>query len=176
MAKSSKKDTKGKGLKGASEEKNIMQFLVHDMEDILHQSLTDPSNYIPHVDMFSSKENIYIDMSIPGIEEKELEVIFFKNTIKITATKYECFDDENLNYICMERSFGKIQRVIEIPYPVNTTKIEASYNHGILNVTLPRVEEKRGLPIQVPVKHLSSPKTSNSKDTKKKKTKPHKEK
>lgn len=174
MAKSSKKDTKGS--KEAPEEKSLMQFLVHDMESVLHQSLTDPSNHIPHVDMFSSNDNIYIDMNIPGIEEKELEVVFFKNTIKVTALKYECFDQKDLNYICMERSFGKIQRVIEIPYPVNTTKIEANYNHGILTITLPRVEEKRGRPINIQVKHLSSTKTKNTKDTKNKKTKPNKDK
>lgn len=153
MAKSSKKDSQKKtGFSvEAIESTSLMQFLVDDMEEVLQTSITDGANHMPSIDMFSTDDYIYIDMNIPGVREEDLEIIFFKNTIKATAIKYECFDEKELNYICMERSFGKIQRIIEIPFPVNSSKIKAQYNHGVLTVTLPRVEEKRGLPITIKV-------------------------
>lgn len=150
MAKSSKKGTKDSGER-ATEKSSLMQFLISDMEELLQRSITDRSNHTPPVDVFSTDDFLYIDMNLPGVKEDEIEVIFFKGTIKVTAIKYECFDEENLNYICMERSFGKIGRIIEIPFPVNTSKINAEYNHGVLTITLPRVSEKRGMPINIPV-------------------------
>ncbi len=151
MAKSSKKDPKDSSCEGGSKKSSLMQFLVSDMEAVLHTSLTEGANHAPPVDVFSTDDYLYIDMNIPGVREEEIEVVFFKNTIKITAIKYDCFEEEGLNYICMERSFGKICRIIEIPFPVNTTKITAEYKHGVLTITLPRVAEKRGLPIVIKV-------------------------
>jgi len=136
---------------GGEKKRSLMQFLVDDMEHVLQTSLTDPSNHIPYVDVFSTDDYFYIDMAVPGVNEEDIEVVFFKNSIKVSATKHQCGAQEELNYICMERSFGKIYRVVEIPFPINTTKIEAHYDHGVLSISMPRVEEKRGRPIKIDI-------------------------
>ncbi len=51
----------------------------------------------------------------------------------------------------MERSFGRALRTVEIPVPVNTNKIKALYRNGILRITMPRIEEKRGQPKKIDV-------------------------
>ncbi|MCK5237313.1 MAG: Hsp20/alpha crystallin family protein, partial [Deltaproteobacteria bacterium] len=92
-----------------------------------------------------------IRVELPGVRAEDIEISILRNNLNIKAHKYECFEDNTTNYICMERSFGHIFRAVEVPVPVNTSEIKALYSKGILQITLPRIEEKRGQPKKIKV-------------------------
>jgi HSP20 family protein len=52
-------------------------------------------------------------------------------------------EDKKVNYICIERSFGRFRRLISVPNAADTTKIRAKYEEGVLTVTIPKVKEQR---------------------------------
>ncbi len=108
-------------------------------------------NHTPKVDMFSTPEELVIEVELPGVKREDIELSLFKNTIRIKALKYETAEEENQNYICMERAFGRIYRSIEIPFPVDTGRIKATYKNGILTVAIPRIKDRRVTVRHIPV-------------------------
>ncbi|MBI5286121.1 MAG: Hsp20/alpha crystallin family protein, partial [Deltaproteobacteria bacterium] len=103
------------------------------------------------VDMFSTCDKIVIEVELAGVRMEDIEVTILHNTLTIRGIKYECFDEERINFVCMERNFGNFCRNIELPYPVDATRTEATYKDGLLTIVLPRVEERRITPRRIPI-------------------------
>lgn len=125
-----------------TETKSISQFVIEALEDqgvIQHEPIT----HIPNVDMFSTPSEVVIEVELPGVRKEDIDVSQVKNSITIKAFKVECYEDEKINYVCMERIFGRFFRTIEIPCPVDTVKIKAVFTDGILTLSIPKVADKR---------------------------------
>lgn len=126
----------------------IFQYLYEETEKIdLHNSAG--INHSPATDMFSTADSIIIEIELPGVRQEEVDISILRNTLTIKALKYECFDEKKVNFVCMERSFGKFFRVIDIQCPVDTTRTKAVFRDGLLTITLPKIGEKRGIPRKV---------------------------
>ncbi len=148
MAKSAKKSPpKQTAKKGKKPD-----FIAQNIESAQQPGTMEQVNHIPYVDIFSTNQDVIVEVEIPGVRFKDIDVTIFENTLNIKADKYECFEEKNINYVCMERTYGKVFRAIEIPVPVNTKHIDASYINGILRITIPIVEDKRGKPRRVSIK------------------------
>ncbi len=148
MAKSAKKPPS----KTTAKKSRKPDFIAQNIESAQRPGTMEQINHIPYVDIFSTDHDVVVEIEIPGVRFKDIDVTIFENTLNVKAAKYECFEEKNINYICMERTYGKVFRAIEIPVPVNTKHIDASYTNGILRITIPIVEDKRGKPRRVPIK------------------------
>ncbi len=138
MAKISKKNPSA-----AFEVGKITRLVSESIADTLGLVESEPITHIPNVDMFSTAKELIIEVEIPGVRKDDIEVLLHKNSVTIKALKYDCFDEDKINYVCMERVFGRIFRSIEVPFPVDTAKIKAIYKSGILTIVIPKVEDKR---------------------------------
>jgi len=129
----------------------IFRYLYEETENIgLHNESA--INHTPVVDILSTSDSIIIEVELPGVRPGEIDISILRNALTINALKYECFDEKKINFVCMERSFGKFFRVIDIPSPVDTTTIKAAFRDGLLTITLPRIiEEKRGIPKKISI-------------------------
>ncbi|MBI5491941.1 MAG: Hsp20/alpha crystallin family protein [Deltaproteobacteria bacterium] len=121
---------------------NLSQFIFEGMEDASFLQ-PEPLTQIPNVDVFSNTCELVIEVELPGVRKDDIDVTIFKGTLTIRALKFECFEEDKVNYVCMERAFGRLYRAIEIPFPVDTMKIKAVYKDGVLTIIVPRVEDKR---------------------------------
>jgi HSP20 family protein len=152
MAKIFKKPTSPENpLSSGEMVQHIMESMMEGMEDCLRLRGPEPISYVPHVNMFSTKAELIVEVELPGVKREDIDVSLFKSTLNIKALKYECFEEDKVNYVCMERAFGRIFRSIELPMPVNSTKIKAFYKNGVLTIVIPKIEEKRGKPKQIAV-------------------------
>jgi len=143
MAKSSGKQPPGER---APRKSNMMQFIMESIESIPAARGVEPINHVPYVDICSTETELIVEAEMPGMRQEDIEVTVYRNTLSIKALKYECFEETNVNYVCMERSFGKVFRSVDLPFAINTGGAKAAYKKGILRITLPRVTEKRGTP------------------------------
>lgn len=106
---------------------------------------------IPDIDMYSTVEELTIEVEMPGVKKSDIELYIHKNTLKLTAFKRETVEDKKTNYVCLERVFGRLYRSVEIPFPVNTSQIKATFKSGVLTIVIPRVEDKRSQKRNVPI-------------------------
>jgi len=121
----------------------LNQFILDNLMESGAPLQPEPMTNVPSVDMYSTSTEIIIEIELPGVKKEDIDISILRDVLTVRAVKYELFEEEKVNYVCMERSFGKIVRSVEIPYSVDSARIKAVYKNGVLTVTLPRVEDKR---------------------------------
>jgi len=106
----------------------------------------------PLLDLYETADDIVVEVDLPGMDPAEVEVCFLHGLLTIEGVKKEKVEeDEKVNYLCMERSFETFRRVIKIAVPINPRGAGAVYSMGVLTVTFPKVKEKRGEAIKIPI-------------------------
>lgn len=104
------------------------------------------------VDIYDSGESIVVSASIPGIKPEDIDISITGDTLTIKGeTKFE-EKVEKANYIRQERRFGRFERSLSLPTQVQSDKVEAVFENGVLNLTLPKAEEVKPKQIKVSVK------------------------
>ena len=123
-------------------------------------------SFAPAVDMWEDGNNVYLEADLPGFEQKDVSVKVKDQALVISAKKEE-EKQENLpagsphgeavgkagkkNYHYYERFSGNFYRAVGLPADVNTNKVTANYKNGVLNVTLPKKEEKKEKDIDIAI-------------------------
>jgi HSP20 family protein len=99
----------------------------------------------------SEKENeIRITAELPGVTEQDIDVSLDDDVLTIRGEKkFERTDDKE-NFHFVERSYGTFQRSLRLPYPVDPERVQASFENGVLTVTVPKTgQQERSRRIQV---------------------------
>jgi HSP20 family protein len=84
-----------------------------------------------------------VTAELPGVLEKDITVKFSGGTLTITAEKCEAREEKKENYFLSERQFGTFRRSFRVANGVEAGKIEANFENGVLQVTLPKTAEVR---------------------------------
>ena len=80
-----------------------------------------------------------VTAELPGMEEKEVELLLEDGVLTLKGEKRAETTDTGRGY--SERSYGRFERSIALPVPVEEDKAEATFRNGVLTVTLPRAAE-----------------------------------
>jgi HSP20 family protein len=106
------------------------------------------------LDVAESDDDYMVKASLPGINPDDLEITFNDNRLTI---KGEVKEDEELDeaqYHLRERRYGTFTRSIKLPSGIESDKIDAKYDDGVLKLRLPKVEEIK--PKKIAIKNGSS--------------------
>ena len=93
-------------------------------------------------DVYEKDGNYHIEADVPGIDKKDISIECDDGYLTITATKEAKIDEENKNYSKKERFYGKSQRRFYVGN-VDSETIKANFDNGVLNITIPKQEEKK---------------------------------
>jgi HSP20 family protein len=104
----------------------------------------------PMMNVTEDKDNYYVRAELPGIKAEDLELSVTADTLSISGERKLPTEDENAQYHRRERETGRFSRIISLPSPMDTGKVEAKCNEGILTVTLPKAEAAK--PKQITIK------------------------
>jgi HSP20 family protein len=96
------------------------------------------------VDLYEDKDNTYVRAELPGVNRDEIAVEMVDDYLNISATRKTQGESG-------EESFA-FTRSVAIPERVQADKVGASYEHGVLTVTLPKREEAKPKKITIDVK------------------------
>ena len=98
----------------------------------------------PVIDVYENSDIIFIEAELPGVDREMVGISVAEGKLVIEGEKTRDSDESGkVNYVCIERSFGKFQRTVDIPKAADTSKIRARYKEGILLVTIPKIKEQR---------------------------------
>ena len=109
------------------------------------------AEWLPAVDVAETKNEIVVNVEIPGMDPKEFDISLKEGTLTIKGEKKQERVEGEENYHLVERRYGAFTRSILLPQEVESDKISASYKNGVLTVTLPKSEgaKKREIKIEV---------------------------
>ena len=106
----------------------------------LEQSITSPT-FLPPVDILEDDHNIKLKAEIPGVKVEDLAVTLENNVITITGERKFKDEEEEDNFHRIERRYGKFTRSFTLPAGVDSANVNAMFEDGVLNVTLPKRDE-----------------------------------
>jgi HSP20 family protein len=115
------------------------------------EALTDGGHVEVPLDVFETESEIVVEAELPGLSREDLELSVLSDILIIEGNKPKVATQGGLNYQCMERSFGKFRRIVEIPGAGDTRSIKGEYDRGVLRVRLPKIQERRGHRRKVPI-------------------------
>jgi len=106
----------------------------------------------PAIDVFETPRELVVEAELPGLDPAQIGVSVGEGLIVIEGTKEEDPGPGRVNFICMERSFGPFRRAVLAGRAVDITRATATYRDGVLQVRVPKIEEKRGRRQVIPVR------------------------
>jgi HSP20 family protein len=106
----------------------------------------------PHIWTGETDKDIVVEAELPGIDEKDISLDLKHGVLTIRGEKKHEHDEEKENYRVMERRYGSFQRSLRLPDTVDEDKVEASFNNGVLKMSLPKRPEAIGKQRTIPIK------------------------
>ncbi len=103
-----------------------------------------PGGPVPSVDLVDEGDTLVLTAELPGIGAKDLDVTLRGETLILTGEKKAEREIKEHDAYRLERSYGTIQRRIELPCPVKEDKIKAEFKDGVLTITMPKEESAVG--------------------------------
>ncbi len=105
--------------------------------------------WTPPVDIYETKDDIMVKVEVPGVS-KDLISVEVKNEVLVISGKRP-FEKDVLeeNYHRIERAYGKFRRSFILGMPVQVDQIKAAYRDGVLEITLPKVEEAKPKKVEI---------------------------
>jgi HSP20 family protein len=109
------------------------------------------STFAPPVDVYEDEHNITLKIEVPGIEEKDIDVRIENNTLTVHGERKFEKEEKEENYRRVERQYGSFTRTFTLPPTVDSEKVEANYEKGVLKVKLAKKAEAKPKQIKVNV-------------------------
>jgi HSP20 family protein len=110
------------------------------------------AEWSPRVDLVDTKDSFIVKAELPGLDAKDVDVSISGNVMTIKGEKKKEAEEKDEHHHHVERYYGSFQRSLQLPVNVITDKIEASFDKGVLKVTLPKTEESKKKEIEIKVK------------------------
>ena len=105
--------------------------------------------YVPQVDIFSADGNIIILADMPGVADKDINIMLEKDVLTINGYVTNAAAPEGYDLALGEYGIGDYQRSFTLPDEIDRDNIEASLSQGVLRVTLPKAPEAQTRKITV---------------------------
>ena len=107
--------------------------------------------FVPAVDIYSDEQNLVLKLEVPGVNEQDLNVSVENNTLTIQGERKFEKEEKEENFHRIERRYGSFSRTFKLPSTIDAEKVEASYEKGILKITLGKKAEAKPRQIKVGV-------------------------
>jgi HSP20 family protein len=92
------------------------------------------------VDVKETESEYFLEAELPGFNKENINLEYKDNYLTLSANREEVVEDSKESYIRKERSYGKVSRTFYIEN-LDKDNIKAKYKDGVLQVTLPKVQE-----------------------------------
>lgn len=107
--------------------------------------------WIPNVDVCQNSDGLIVRAELPGVALESLKLSALGGALIIQGERPRTQAPPKAKFHCMERIGGKFRRVVPLGTPINTRDARAAISNGILEVFFPRVSNRRGEEVLIPV-------------------------
>lgn len=103
----------------------------------------------PKVDVIDRVDDILVRADVPGVKRENLDVTLTDNTITIKGKTSEQKKEEKGDYFRSETMKGAFTRTLYLPSDVDGNRAESSFENGVLEVVVPKLEKARRIQVKV---------------------------
>ena len=100
--------------------------------------ITAPS--YPAINIWTNDDEQLITAEMPGVHPEDINIDVIADALSISGERKPDEIAKEAHYHRRERSYGSFSRTVQLPFMVDTNKVEASFKNGVLSISLPRAE------------------------------------
>ena len=145
-------------------QRDPMLDLLHHLEHRMGRSFNEPfqtfqwpgpeaatTAWLPLVDIFEEPDTIRLVAEVPGVQPEDVKISVEANLLTIKGTKEQVAEEKAEKVHRYERAYGAFERTFRLSASIDPNKIKATYNLGVLTITLPKAETAKPHLIKVEV-------------------------
>ena len=107
--------------------------------------------WAPLCDMAETKDDVVLSFELPGVNEKDVSVSITGDILSVKGERRYVQESAEHAYHRLERTYGRFERSVQLPVPVQADRVKATYRDGVLTVTLPKAEEVKPKEIKIDI-------------------------
>src|SRR5438093_11218219 len=130
------------------------------MDTLFEDSFVSPRNWptapnwgarwnFPSLDLYETTTDVVIKATLPGLKPEDVEITLTGDTLTIRGETKAETENNDKNYLRRETRYGSFSRSITLPEGLKGDKAEATFENGVLTLTIPKSEEVKPRTIQV---------------------------
>jgi HSP20 family protein len=131
---------------------SLRQAMDRLFDETLFRPLTgtmpDETRAMP-LDIYGTADALVIEAALPGVKPQDVEVTILGDTLTLTASSASERSSEDGGYQVQELRRGRLSRTVALPSGLKTDAATASFEHGMLRLSIPKAEQAK--PRQIPV-------------------------
>lgn len=136
--------------------------ILHALQDDMNKLFDNPvgayggdgstvatSDWVPHIDIKEDASHFYVYADVPGVEPKDIQVSLENNVLSIKGERKINRETKEDNYSRVERFTGNFCRQFTLPDNIDAKGVKAKGKHGVLELSIPKVEKSQARLIEV---------------------------
>lgn len=118
-------------------------FRAFESGDPAAEPDTAPAPWVPVVEVFEEADNVRVVAELPGVMAKDLNVALEGNRLTISGSKPRAEEEPAVKVHRHERTYGQFKRVFKLRSVIDFQNLTATFERGVLTVTLPKAESAK---------------------------------
>lgn len=115
--------------------------------------------WIPAMDLVETEDAFVLHADLPGLTEKDVNIEVKDNVLTVSGERRSRQEKRHEGYYRVERAFGSFSRSLTLPEGVDPETVKASFDHGVLDVRVPKPEQRKPLKVAITVGGTDEPAT-----------------
>jgi HSP20 family protein len=109
----------------------------------------DAAGWMPPMDMIDRKNEIVLQVDLPGLDHEDVEVTVKDGMLMVQGTRHHVTEEKGDDHYAQERWSGSFLRSVALPQGIKEEEIDASFDKGVLEIRIPRIAESTGRRIAI---------------------------
>jgi HSP20 family protein len=120
--------------------------------NLMEPDLEEGNRWLPGMNVYETKENLVVEIDIPGIDPKSVEINLQGQTLSVTGERRVPEFSEDVRVHRHEPAYGRFQRTVQLPVQIDPEQVKAKADMGVMTITLPKAREYVGRQIPIEIK------------------------
>jgi HSP20 family protein len=123
--------------------------------------------WMPAMDLIESGDHYVLRADLPGLSDDDVNIQLQDNVLTISGERNTEHEEDEEGYYRLERAFGSFARSLTLPDGVDPDGVQAHFERGVLEITIPKPEQKKPRQVQITLdaRPTDDTKTIESSDT-----------
>jgi HSP20 family protein len=110
-----------------------------------------PRRWIPAMDLVETNDQYVLRADLPGLSDEDVNVQLQDSVLTVSGERKAETDQQQEGYYRLERAFGAFSRSLTLPEGVNPDGVKAHFDRGVLEITIPKPEQKKPRQVRISV-------------------------
>src|SRR5215210_1065718 len=105
--------------------------------------------WVPPMDLVEAEDHFVLKADLPGLTEEDVNIEVQDASLTISGERHAEHEQRERGWYRIERAFGAFNRSLTLPDGVDADRIQASFTHGVLEVRIPKPEQRKPRRIEI---------------------------